>query len=474
MNKFAGRLGKPASLASTPWTPDFEQIPGHDGSQRKQPYVDFGADIMSDNEKYYSTDILAKEWDRLFTKAWMICGHLNDIPEPDRFMKVDFGRESFLIVRGKGDEIRGYYNVCQHRGTRMIRDNFGKSRSFTCPFHGWSYKNNGKLGFLPGRETFREEVLCRNLDLEPVKVATWKGWIFFNMDPNAIPLEEYIGPRFREMLDAFDYPNFVRVYDVRQTWDLNWKSSIEAFIEGYHVTAVHPELCTYMDDYYVQHDMFENGHGRTIFPFMEPAPSYLRSTAGKIEGINDEMKLFLRAAGVAEKDFPTDWRKVKQAVIDGKRKNQKKLGFDFSGFSDNQLVDDWNISMFPCATFNTHPEGVLFQRWWPDAENPRKTHYSLQIYAMRGDCIVPSYMPIHPDADRSGKKVLEPTFLEGMGGEALGPIVMQDTDFTPWYQMGIESRGFRGANYGEHEVRNRQFFSEYYRYMNGQGPRGGR
>ncbi|KFG90916.1 Rieske (2Fe-2S) domain-containing protein [Sphingobium herbicidovorans NBRC 16415] len=468
MSRFTGRMGQAGVMPIDPWTPNYEQAPGVAGGQEKQPYIDFGTDRLSDNEKYYSSDVLAKEWDKLLSKAWIVCGHINDIPEEHCYMKVDYGRESILIIRGEGDDIRAFYNVCQHRGTRIVKDDFGKARSFTCPYHAWSFTNDGKLAHLPGRETFREEVLCRNLDLEPVRVDQWKGWIFFSLDPNVGPLDDYLGERFRASVGAYDFRNFVRVYDVRQTWTTNWKASIEAFIEGYHVSSVHSATLTpVMDDYYTQHDMYENGHGRTIFPFMEPAQSYLRSVDGKVEGINEEMKLFLKAAGVPEDDYPTKWQDVKAAVIKGKRENQAKLGFDFSGFSDDQLVDDWNMSMFPLATFNAHPEGVLFQRWWPDEEDPRKTHYSLQIYAMRGECVIPSYMPIHPDADREGKKVLQPMYLEGMGSEALGPVVMEDVAFVPQFQKGIESRGFRGANYGEQEVRNRQFYHEYYRYMNG-------
>jgi len=58
-------------------------------------------------------------------------------------------------------------------------------------------------------------VLCRNLDLEPVRTAVWKGWVFFNLNPDAGSLEDYLGERFRASLDAFDYPNFIRLYDVR-------------------------------------------------------------------------------------------------------------------------------------------------------------------------------------------------------------------------------------------------------------------
>lgn len=465
MTRFEGQLGQNKALAIEPWTPNYEQIPGASGGQAKQPYRDYGGDRLADKEKYYSAETLQREWDLLGGKAWHIFGHLNDIPEQHCFMKVDLGAESFLIVRGKGDDVRGYYNVCQHRGTRIVREDFGRSRSFTCPFHQWSFTNDGKLSHVPGRETFREESLCRNLDLEPVRVESWKGWLFLTMDPKAQPLDDYLSKPLRDSLEAYEFRKFIRVYDVRQSWNVNWKTAMEAFIEGYHVTAVHPELCTVMDDYYVQHDMFDNGHGRSIFPFMEPAQSYLRTVQGKIDGINDEMKLFLQAACVPEEEHPRHWQDVKKAVISGKRNNQSKLGFDFSNFSDDQLVDDWNYSLFPFATFNAHPEGLLFQRWWPDATDPRKTHYSLQIYAMPGECIIPSYMPISPEADRTGKKVLPITWLDGMGGPALGPVVEQDTDLVPWFQAGIESRAFRGATYGEQEIRVRRFYNEYDRYM---------
>jgi phenylpropionate dioxygenase-like ring-hydroxylating dioxygenase large terminal subunit len=463
---YKGKMGQIKGLNIEPWTPNYEQVPGATSGQAKQPYQDFGGGRLSDNDKYFSRDVLALEWERLFSKVWIIVGHLNDMPEPNCFMKVDFGRESFLVIRGEGDSVRAFYNVCQHRGTRLVKEDFGRSRSFVCPFHRWGYNSDGALAHVPGRESFREETLCRNLNLEPVKCATWKGFVFLTMDPNASSLDEYMGERFRASLDAYEFHKFIRLYDVRQTWNVNWKTAYESFIEGYHVTSLHPELCAYMDDYYVQHDAYENGNGRSIFPFMEPAQSYLREHKGEISGLVPEMKLFMQAAMLTEPEYPSEWRDVKKAVINGKRKNEKKLGFDYSKFSDDQLVDDWNLMLFPVTTFNAHPEGILFQRWWPDAEDPRKTHYILQVYAMAGECILPGYMPVSPQADRSGKKVLPITRLDGMGGVELGPVVEQDVAFIAQFQAGIESRGFRGASYGEQEIKNRQFYDEYYKYLN--------
>lgn len=465
---FEGKMGRSgAKKVTKAWTPEFEQIKGAKGGQAKQPYVDFGTDQLKDTEKYYSRDVLEQEWERLISKTWHIVGHINDIPEEHCFLNAVIGNESFLVIRGKGEDIRAFYNVCQHRGTRLVSEDYGRARTFTCPYHAWSFKNTGELAHVHAEETFRSEVLCRNLDLETVRVASWKGWIFISMDKDAEPLDTYLGARFRASLEAFEYRNFLRVYDVRQTWNVNWKTAVEAFIEGYHVTSVHHQTLTpVMDDYYVQHDIYENGQGRTIFPFIAPAKSYLSKNLGKMTGVTAEMKPFLDIAGIPEADFPADWRDAKAAVIAAKRKNQKKLGFDFSKFTDDQLIDDWNISLFPFATFNTHPEGVLFQRWIPDRFDPKKTHYILQVYAMRGECVIPNYMPVAPNADRTGKKVLPAMRLDGMGGPALGPVVEEDVGFIPQFQAGVESRGFRGANYGEHEIRNRQFYREYYRYMN--------
>ena len=77
-------------------------------------------------------------------------------------------------------------------------------------------------------------------------------------------------------------------------------------------------------------------------------------------------------------------------------------------------------------------------------------------------------MPIDPAADRTGKQVLPVTRVTGMGGEACGPVVMEDVAFIERFQQGAESRGFKGAVMGEQEVRVRRFYDEYYKYMTGQ------
>lgn len=470
MNRFTGKLAAPVSPVENPWEPDFALDPAHRGPQQKEPYVDFGGGIYTDMEKYTSPQVLKQEWDRLIGKAWIICGHLNDIPEKDCFMTTEVGREPFVIIRGEGDELRAFYNVCQHRGTILVDQDFGKQKRWGCPYHAWLYNNDGTLHAIPGRETFREEALCHHsLDLAPVHVATFKGFIFITMNPDPMPLDEYLGERFRAMLEPYDLENFIRLYDIRQVWDVNWKLAMEAFIEGYHVTAVHHQTLTpVLDDYYVQHDIYDNGQGRSIFPFCQPAPSYLKGIGRDLTGPNEGMMAFLDSAGLEPDEYPDDWRDVKRAVVEGKRRNEKALGFDYSRFTDDQLVDDWNMSFFPFATFNLHPEGVLFQRWMPDATDPRKTHYSLQIYAMKGDCKIPFYMPIDPAADRSGKRVLPVTRVPGMGGDACGPVVMEDVAFIQRFQQGAESRGFRGAVMGEQEIRVRRFYDEYYKYMTGQ------
>ena len=237
---------------------------------------------------------------------------------------------------------------------------------------------------------------------------------------------------------------------------------MEAFIEGYHVEAVHSQLNPYFDSYHVQTDIYDNGFSRQIYPFLKPMPT---NPAYQRDGLSDESALFLREAGLEPHEFPATDAEVRQAVFDGKRRNQSRIGMDYSRFTDEQLADDWNISIFPAASFNIHPEGVLFQRWWPHPHDPRKHVYHYQVYAMPGVREMPTYMGVPADADTSGQKVLPRVHAADGDLSVLGSVLSQDAIFLPRLQLGLESAGFRGAVFSEQEVRLRVFHAEYYKWL---------
>ena len=160
--------------------------------EAKVPYVDNGT-ARIDSERFYAPEWMAREWDRLWTRVWLIAGVVSDIREPGDFFTVDIGRENFLVTRTESGDVKAFYNVCQHRGNRLVLNEFGSTPKFICTFHSWQYALDGSLQSITDEETFRPEVVCQRPNLREVKCETRAGLIFINMDDEAGPLDDFIG-----------------------------------------------------------------------------------------------------------------------------------------------------------------------------------------------------------------------------------------------------------------------------------------
>jgi phenylpropionate dioxygenase-like ring-hydroxylating dioxygenase large terminal subunit len=439
-----------------------KHVPGAKRNDEKRSYVDFGTERHDDKERYTSSKVMALEWEKIWSKTWLLCGHESDLPEVGSFMKIDFGPESILVVRQKDESLRAIYNVCQHRGMQLESRDFGTNVKFNCPFHLWQYDLSGKCIKVTDRESFRTEALDHSLDIEQVRVETWKGWVFISMDRDAIPLLDYLGEDLVTRLEAYPFEHMKRMSDKRQEWDANWKLALEAFIEGYHLQGLHPELIPLADTYRIQQDIFPNGHSVAISRFLMPSEQYAHRLKAKMTG---EHQLFMREAGVDPATFQGGPADVREIIIKSKRTHAEASGYDFSKLDDEQLIDDWVVKFFPSCTFNTHPEGVLVQRFLPHPTDPEKVVYISQIWALP-DRELPSYMGVPSDADRSGKTIRRPSYLEKGDLESLGPVISQDATTMPKIQKRLRSKGYKGAIYSEQEIVIRQFYAEYDRHLN--------
>lgn len=427
---------------------------------KKQPVRDLGGARLEHKHVYYSREIWKQEWEQLWSKVWLHVGHLSDIPRRNCFMKVDRGPESVLIVRGEGDEVKGMYNVCQHRGARLVMQDFGSTQKFVCPFHRWEFGTSGELLKIQDRESFREDSICYNLNLPPVRTAVWRGWIFMTLDDDAPALEEFLGKDLIERASAYDFENVLRIRDVQQEWPANWKIAHEAFVEGYHVQATHPQLYPAVNAYHAQTDLFDHGHALSIYQFMSPSPQYVSRLTDELA---EEHKIFLREAGIPEADFPKHWSEVPEAIIKAK-KARKDYVIDYDKFSEGQLIDDWGLGIFPTTEMFLHPEGFFVQQWLPHPADPEKCIYQVQVYAVPGIGELPSFMAVE-NADMSGTKVLPRTYADTDDIDVSGPVVKQDRVIVPRVQSGLHSKGYQGGVYSDQEIRIRHFFDEYYKYM---------
>jgi phenylpropionate dioxygenase-like ring-hydroxylating dioxygenase large terminal subunit len=203
-------------------------------------------------EAYTSEAYVRAERDRLWRKVWQQAGRLEEIPEVGNYITYDILNDSILIVRTAPDKLRAYYNVCSHRGRRLVdtpngaKRASGKKMQFVCGFHAWRYNLEGRCTHIPNKEDWQGALTDERLRLGEVKVDTWGGWIWINMDPSSEPLHAYLEPA-AGMLDPFELQNMRCRWRRWIIFDCNWKVAMEAFSETYHVPATHPEFTKFGD-----------------------------------------------------------------------------------------------------------------------------------------------------------------------------------------------------------------------------------
>jgi len=431
-----------------------------DSLERKQPYIDNGVAVL-DKTRYYSREFMQAESDWLWSKTWLLAGLAADIPEVGDFFVFDLGLESFIVTRTEAG-IRAFYNVCSHRGNRLVSAERGNKKVFVCPFHSWSYNNDGSLRHVTDRETFREEVLCHNPGLVAVACDAMAGIIFINMSENPPPLQQALGLP-QGYLEAYNIDRMAVVRHVSSEWAANWKIGIEAFYETYHLHAVHPETQVVMGDINVQYDLYPAGASRMIVPLGQPSPRMADQAT-----VNEGLQAMLQDAGVDPESFTGSAKDVRRAIQLSKRARAEELGLDYSKLEDGQLSDSWATGLFPNVQIGCHPEGVFIMRFLPHASDPEKFYYdtmTLIFPADDPDYKAPAWMGVPEGTDLTGKTRPDCEHF-GPGEDAnLGQVLSQDSELLPVVQRGLRSRGFKGQLWGEQEQRLRHFHAELERYL---------
>jgi phenylpropionate dioxygenase-like ring-hydroxylating dioxygenase large terminal subunit len=430
--------------------------------EAKAPYIDNGTELISP-ERYYDPAFMQSEWEQLWTKTWLLAGRVSDIVEPGDFFRFDIGTESFIIVRASDGSIRAMFNVCQHRGTRLVTGDFGSVSKFRCLYHSWAWTIDGKIAEVTDRETFRSEVLSGSLDLPHLRCETWGGFVFICMSDDAPPLHDFLAV-LPPHLAAYRIEDMVTVKDVEVEWPANWKTVVDAFIESYHVHAVHPEILPFYDDYHQQWDLYENGMSRMLMMFASVSPRHADQ-----QSINPVLSAMLSEVGIDPVGFNGGAVAVRKAIQEAKLALPERLSASMDDFVPNQMTDDWAYFAFPNVTFNIHPEGTLVQRFRPHPSDPEKMIYDVTVlvHPIHDPSIqLPGYMGVDPGTDCSGATRPERRYLTpGDGG--VGYVLEQDGVMIPYVQKGVHSRGFRGARLSEQEQRVRHFHCEIDSYLAG-------
>src|SRR6266540_4956237 len=211
-----------------------------------------------------SPEIFAREREKIFSNHWVLVGHQNQIAKSVDYFTAEVAGESLIIVRDKCGEIHSFYNVCRHRGARLIENTNGQlSAAIQCPYHAWTYGLDGRLLGAP----HMDDLLGFNktdYSLHPVNVALWEGFIFVNLadastsrsNRDYISLEEWFAPLAGKFA-RWNLPALLSARRIKYDVRANWKLIFQNYSECYHCLGVHPELSKISPHDSAENDLIE-------------------------------------------------------------------------------------------------------------------------------------------------------------------------------------------------------------------------
>jgi phenylpropionate dioxygenase-like ring-hydroxylating dioxygenase large terminal subunit len=191
---------------------------------------------------YCDPEILKAEFEKIFYRSWLYACREDRLAEPGEYLTLAIGQESVLIVRGRDRQLRAFFNVCRHRGSRLCAGESGALQgTIQCPYHAWTYGLDGRLVGTPNVKE-SDGLDRQEYSLHPVALEIWRGCVFVNLDGSRASFASQASQaesRTRNYPLADLKVAHRTVHDV----EANWKILVENYHECYHCPGVHPELC---------------------------------------------------------------------------------------------------------------------------------------------------------------------------------------------------------------------------------------
>jgi phenylpropionate dioxygenase-like ring-hydroxylating dioxygenase large terminal subunit len=399
-------------------------------------------------ERYVSADFARLEWEHMWQRVWLLAGRESDVRHAGDYCTFEIGCESVLIIRQRDGSLRAFANVCMHRGNRLCEPGRGHVAQLTCAFHAWRYGLDGTLLHATDPHTFPQGLPTERLSLRPIRCDTWGGFIWISLDPQIGPVRAYLGEVATE-LEVYRFEEWAIANDITIDVPCNWKTSVDAFNEAYHILGTHGWTLEFTDDVNTTYHCYRR-HSRMIFPEAQPSPRH--PGHGTITAKMREY--FLERHGID----PASVHSVaaaRAAIADAIRRQGPALGCDFSDLSESQLNDDYHYTIFPNVTLNIHAQFTWVFTHRPHPDDPNRMYFDF-LNLVR--------MPAHdvPRPPKERYRVDDGCSLAHIPG---GNVLDEDMHNLPRIQAGMRSAAFPGLHLSTQEVRIRHFHETLMGYL---------
>jgi nitrite reductase/ring-hydroxylating ferredoxin subunit len=391
--------------------------------------------------RYISAEFAARELADLWPKVWQLACTVDHVATAGDFFEYSVGPYSVVLVRGDDGVLRGFQNVCLHRGNQLCQGGGTGLGEIRCPYHRWTWDLAGQLREVPSRRGFGA---IRNQDypLIPVRVGTWGPLVFVNLDTDAEPLDEFLeGIPLDCAWAAID--DFRCTFVASIPVECNWKTLIEAFSETYHVQGIHREMLPMCDDVNSPQRLWGR-HGKLEQPYGLPSPR-LRKRPDDQAVWESFIEVMGARIGVHDKanagSVPVSpGRGLRVVLADGVRANARSKGLDLSRFGDDQLLNLQQYNLFPNITVLVFPDLLSVIRARP-GDTPDQAIMDAFAFTR------------HPAGDRSPRLQPVGATIPADGDLPLGLVLSQDVKNFARAQRGLHQPGFTHLTLSSEECR---------------------
>jgi len=230
----------------------FERIPGWLQQDRKGFTLPQGL-YVSEEAFHFDTEVMLKS-------VWLFACTVAHVKSPGDYFVFELGGNSIIVVRGKDNEVRAFWNSCRHRGSKICVAQRGRAARLTCPYHQWTY---GLDGVLLAARSMADDFDKKDYGLAPVALENIGGLIFICMGDNPPPIDR-VKADIAEQIAVYDLAKLKVAVQDDLIEDANWKLVMENNRECYHCDAGHPELISVLGTYGFGKGLPEDGAGDVV------------------------------------------------------------------------------------------------------------------------------------------------------------------------------------------------------------------